>query len=147
MSGNRARREGDEKERGQTIVEFALVISFLFLIIFGLVEFSRLFFSYATMSHGTREAARWGIVQGQKSFAIDDPNELRTRVEDRAEERMFLIGNSVDVTATTPDSDTSGYEFCPHECRLVVRATSDYNPWFPFVPTFEMVAQTTMHFE
>ena len=58
MSRHQSERDGDQRERGQTIVEFALVISFLFLIIFGIVEFSRLFFSYATMSHGTREAAR-----------------------------------------------------------------------------------------
>ncbi|MGC9334639.1 MAG: TadE/TadG family type IV pilus assembly protein, partial [Anaerolineae bacterium] len=39
-------------EEGQTIVEFALVISLLFLIVFGIFEFSRLFFAYGTMSHG-----------------------------------------------------------------------------------------------
>ena len=56
---------------------------------------------------------------------------------------MFLIGNTVEITATTPHTDT----ICAHECTLVVRATSDYNPWFPFVPEFQIVAQTTMHFE
>jgi hypothetical protein len=60
---------------------------------------------------------------------------------------MFLVGNTAVVTATYPDSDTSGYEYCPHKCRIIVRATSDYNSWFPFVPDFEIVAQTTMHFE
>jgi Flp pilus assembly protein TadG len=144
MSIKRVKREdGSEMEPGQTIVEFALVISFLFLIIFGLVEFSRLFFSYATMSHGTREAARWGIVEGQRYYSNDA--QLRQEVEDQAEERMFLIGNTVEITATTPD--TISGTLCAHECRLVVRATSDYNPWFPFVPNFQMVAQTTMHFE
>ena len=136
-------QEGDKRDQGQTIVEFALVISFLFLIIFGLVEFSRLFFSYATMSHGTREAARWGITEGQRRYG--DEAQFIQDVEDLAEERMFLIGNTVEITATTPD--TISGTLCAHECRLVVRATSDYNPWVPFVPTFEMVAQTTMHFE
>jgi hypothetical protein len=93
------------------------------------------------MSHGTREAARWGITEGQRRYG--DEAQFMQDVEDLAEERMFLIGNDVQITATTPDTDT----LCAHTCRLVVRATSDYNSWFPFVPTFEMVAQTTMHFE
>jgi hypothetical protein len=38
MSRTRIDQEGDKRDQGQTIVEFALVISFLFLIIFGLVE-------------------------------------------------------------------------------------------------------------
>ena len=141
MNGNSIERDSDRAERGQTIVEFALVISFLFLIIFGLVEFSRLFFSYATMSHGTREAARWGIVEAQRRYG--DEAQFIQDVEDRAEERMFLIGNTVEITASTPHTET----ICAHECTLVVRATSDYNPWFPFVPEFQIVAQTTMHFE
>jgi hypothetical protein len=130
-------QDNEETERGQTIVEFALVISFLFLIIFGIVEFSRLFFSYATMSHGTREAARYGTVH---------PGET-AQIVSLAESTMFLVGNTAVVTAIYPDSDTSGYEYCPHKCRIIVRATSDYNPWFPFVPEFQIVAQTTMHFE
>jgi Flp pilus assembly protein TadG len=145
MDDNSTWRDSDRSERGQTIVEFALVVSFLFLIIFGIVEFSRLFFSYATMSHGTREAARWGIVRGQRLEYYANPPQLRQEVEDEARERMFLVGNTVEITAGTPDV-VSG-TLCAHDCRLVVTATSQYNPWFPFVPEFTILARTTMHFE
>jgi hypothetical protein len=143
MDDNSTWRDSDRSERGQTIVEFALVISFLFLIIFGIVEFSRLFFTYATMSHGTREAARWGITEAQRRYG--QTAQLLQAVEDRAEERIYTIGNPLVIEAGAPDV-VSG-TLCAHDCRLVVTAASDYNSWFPFVPNFQILAKTTMHFE
>lgn len=132
------------REQAQTIVEFALVISFLLLIVFGIVEFSRLFFAYATMSHGVREGARHGITRSNLEFS-----QLESEIQDVVQDRMVLIGGTATVSVTTPDEDpfSSGNYQCPHYCSLVVRAESHYNPWVPLLPTFDMVAQSKMHFE
>jgi hypothetical protein len=127
------------KEGGQATVEFALVVGVLFLVVFGIIEFSRLFFAYATMSQGVREGARYGIVH--------PGSEYEHVIIDLVESRMTLIGGTATVTVDYPDESESGYPFCQHHCRIVVRATSSYHSWFPLVPDIEIVAQSTMHFE
>ena len=57
-----ARNSGPDSERGQGLLEFALVVVFLLLTMFGIIDFARVFFGYATMSNGVREGARYAIV-------------------------------------------------------------------------------------
>lgn len=123
--------------RGQAIVEFALVVSFLFLILFAIVDFSRLFFAYATMANGVREGSRFGSTQPFDEAAIIQ----------HAQDMMVLIGNEATVTVAFPDSDIYGNSRCSHYCRVVVTARCDFNVWTPIIPHVEIVAQSTMHVE
>ncbi|MEJ2211558.1 MAG: pilus assembly protein [Anaerolineae bacterium] len=125
------------REEGQATVEFALVVALLLLVLFGIVDFSRLFFAYATMSNGVREGARYGIINPDDEAGIIQ----------QAEAMMVLIGGQADVAVQFPDSDGSGNPHCSHLCRVVVRATSDFDAWTPIVPNIEIVAQATMHIE
>lgn len=47
-----------KSEKGQSLVEFALVLPILLLLLFGIVDFGRIFHVYLTMDHAGREAAR-----------------------------------------------------------------------------------------
>jgi hypothetical protein len=47
-----------EDERGQTLIEFAIVLPVFMLIIFGLVDVGRLVYTNATLSQAAREGAR-----------------------------------------------------------------------------------------
>jgi hypothetical protein len=85
-------------ERGQGLLEFALVIAFLLLVLFGIIDFSRLFFGYATMSNGVREGARYAIVHPQ-----DDAGIVAA-----AEAMMVVIGAPVNVAVTFPDPNDDG---------------------------------------
>jgi Flp pilus assembly protein TadG len=59
----RLRRRG---ERGQGLVEFALVLPVLLLIMLGLFDFGRAIYAFNTVSNAAREGARVAIVnQGQ----------------------------------------------------------------------------------
>ena len=55
-------RVSRSNERGQALVEAALTFPLLFLIFFGIIEFSLVIFSYNTISSAAREGARYGIV-------------------------------------------------------------------------------------
>jgi len=123
--------------QGQTIVEFALVVSFLFLILFGIIDFSRLFFAYATMANGVREGARYGVVHPDDDAGIVG----------HAQAMMVLIGDEATVTVDFPDSDEYGNSRCSHYCRVVVMATCDFDVWTPIIPAVEIRAQSTMHVE
>jgi Flp pilus assembly protein TadG len=47
---------------GQSLVEFALVLTPLFLILLGIIQFGFVFNSYITLANATREAAREGSI-------------------------------------------------------------------------------------
>ena len=47
--------------KGQTMVEFALVLPIFLLVIFGLVEFGRIFHAWLTLENASRQAARYAV--------------------------------------------------------------------------------------
>ena len=49
-------------DRGQSLVEFALVLVPLFLILLGIIQFGFIFNSYVTITNAAREGARTGTV-------------------------------------------------------------------------------------
>jgi Flp pilus assembly protein TadG len=61
-----------DREKGQVIVEFTLVALFFFTLLFGIVEFSHLFYTRANLQHALREAGRL-MVTGQ-GFSASNPN-------------------------------------------------------------------------
>ena len=75
-------RPRSEREEGQGLLEFALVAVLLFMLIFAIIDFGRLFFAYATMSNGVREGARYGIIH---------PNE-DADIEARAQAMLVIVG-------------------------------------------------------
>ncbi|KEA65525.1 hypothetical protein ADIMK_0482 [Marinobacterium lacunae] len=56
------RYENLKRQRGITTVEFALVGSVLFVVLFGLIEFGRLMFTWNVLDEATRRAARVAVV-------------------------------------------------------------------------------------
>jgi Flp pilus assembly protein TadG len=51
-----------DRARGQSLVEFALVLTPLLLLILGVVQFGLIFNSYVTMTNAAREGARTGTI-------------------------------------------------------------------------------------
>ncbi|SOC37260.1 TadE family protein [Ureibacillus acetophenoni] len=47
-----------KSEKGASIVEFALILPLLILLVFGIIDFGRIFHAYLTIDHAGREAAR-----------------------------------------------------------------------------------------
>ena len=126
-------------ESAQATVEFALVAGFLFATVFAIVDFSRLFFAYTTMSNGVREGARYAVVHaepGQEDAIIA-----------QAMKMMILLGGTATVEVDFPDVDKEGGPYCSHFCRVVVRAESDFDVWTPIAPNLRIEAQATMHLE
>jgi hypothetical protein len=148
--GRRKKRIGDRD--GQALVEFAFVAIFLLLVIFGVIDFGRLFFAYATMSNGVREGARYGIVH--PPLDPSDPADPNTQqIITRAHAMMVLIGAEAVVTVEYPGGDDpSDPDYppgctTPHVCRIEVTATSGFDMWTPVIPSLSLETHATMHFE
>jgi len=66
-----------ERERGQSIVEFALVLPVVLLLIFGLLEFGRVINAEISAGHCANELARYAVigrtVQQVRDYAYDTP--------------------------------------------------------------------------
>ncbi len=54
--------------RGQTMIEFAMVIPIVALLFMGIFDFSRFFYTQLTLQHAIHEAARFAVTGG----ALDD---------------------------------------------------------------------------
>jgi Flp pilus assembly protein TadG len=52
----------DNPEQGAAAVEFALILPLLVVLLFGIIEFSILFYNKAMITNASREGARAGIV-------------------------------------------------------------------------------------
>lgn len=71
----RPRVPRDRPARGQSLVEFALVLMPLFMILLGIIQFGFVFNSYVTLTNATREGARTGTVyvyDGTNSKSYND---------------------------------------------------------------------------
>jgi Flp pilus assembly protein TadG len=55
------------RNRGQALVEFALILPLLLLLIFGIVDAGRLIFTYNNISNAARDGARVAIVNQSTS--------------------------------------------------------------------------------
>ena len=53
-----------KRENAQTMVEFALVFPIILLITYGIIEFGRMVFIYASVTSAAREGARYGAAAG-----------------------------------------------------------------------------------
>lgn len=51
-----------KSEKGQSLVETALVIPILIILLFGITDFGRVFHTYLTLDHAGREGARWASI-------------------------------------------------------------------------------------
>jgi Flp pilus assembly protein TadG len=59
----RAARRFLKDQRGAVIVEFALVVPLLFIIVFGIIDFSRAYAQLNNINSSLREGARWAAAQ------------------------------------------------------------------------------------
>ncbi|MCI0713242.1 MAG: pilus assembly protein [Chloroflexi bacterium] len=100
------KQEKSWKERGQALVEFALILPLLMLFVAGIFDFGRYIFTYAQASQQLRTAVREAPVIG---FA-GDPNPIPPYL--RCEDMRDIAGNvffaeNHDVTITYKRDDLS----------------------------------------
>ena len=135
------------KERGTALVEFALILPLLLLVLFGIIEFSILFYDKAVITNASREAAReWVVYRDVRLTSA----EIAQVVDNYTQDRMISINSgNVPVTETDPADPTaiaSGQSL-----ELTVRYSYDFMflPGFmsDLLPTVNLSATTIMRAE
>jgi Flp pilus assembly protein TadG len=72
----RRTRRNDDARRGQSLVEFSLILMPLFLILLGIIQFGFIFNTYVTMTNAARDAARSGTVYVYDRTVSKSANDL-----------------------------------------------------------------------
>ncbi|MEO6059076.1 MAG: TadE/TadG family type IV pilus assembly protein [Candidatus Limnocylindria bacterium] len=109
-------RAHNGSRRGQTLVEFALILPIFILVLVGIFDFGRAVYAYNTISTASREAVRIGIV---------DQNVGRLQAEAvKAAVALGAAPGDVDVAFLTPD--LLGTCAAPVDIGCVVEITVHY---------------------
>lgn len=110
------RRRAGQARRGQSLVEFALILPIFVLLLVGIFDFGRAVYAYNTISNASREAVRIGIV---------DQNVVRLQAEAvKAAVSLGAVSGDVDVAFLTPD--LLGACATPVDLGCVVEITVHY---------------------
>ena len=133
MTTRRSRRN---RSRAQALVEFALVVPWFFLLLFGIIEAGRFIFYYETLSNATREGARYAIVNGANTLGCPSGppapgssgcDTSGDNVSARVRQSGIGLPNAITVTPTwTPDNGRGS--------TVNVVAQMTYHVLVPLVP-------------
>jgi Flp pilus assembly protein TadG len=84
-----------KNQKGAAAVEFAIIAPLLFVILFGIIEFSILLYDKAMLTNASREGARVGIVFSSPTRISNDV--IVTAVRDYCEEHLISFGAGSDL--------------------------------------------------
>lgn len=105
-------------DQGQELVEFALILPLLLLLLFGIMEFGVVVFTYNTLANVGREVARYGAVHPEdaeiESYINDeilgDPHRWTTGIHADSVLITPTLRNNGPLTSTVNVTVTYTYE-------------------------------------
>src|SRR3990170_1598575 len=104
----RARRKSGE--RGQALVEFALLVPIFLLLLFAIIDFGMGFYSWISVTNGAREGARLGVVMGTEQ-----------QIKDQVYQAVSLPNEATKMTVTVTNAQGQPGE------SVVVKVDYDYD--------------------
>ncbi len=92
-----AERANQRRERGEGLVEFALILPVLMLVLMGIIDLGRAVYAYNVVANSAREGARYGIAS---------PSDTVGMINVARSSAVGLDPNRITVTVNNPTSDT-----------------------------------------
>ena len=133
MNGNAAlqrlvRRQTITPERGQSLVEFTLMVSIIMILMLGMLDLGRAFFTFLAMQDAAGEGASFASVHPTwvDDDDNDDPNNVTYRVRNSAPTGTLVDMNTAIVTVADAGSPDIG-------SLITVTLTANYQLVTPFV--------------
>lgn len=113
----RSRRRDVHGERGAAAVEFAIVASVFFMLVFGIIDFGFGFYTWNGTTHAAREGAR-------KAAVTPDVGEIEARVREAS---SFLDQSRMTVSVTCSSGGAAFGACGSWQEGDYVRVTVDYD--------------------
>jgi Flp pilus assembly protein TadG len=98
-------RRWRQREDGQAMVEFALILPIFLLILCGIVDFGWLFYNQLTLNNACREGARYAVVNTADNA---DTQAIINHIENVSSNVFANDGVDITVTYSAPSNPTSG---------------------------------------
>ena len=89
-------------EKGQELIEFAIILPFLLLVAFGVLDLGRIFHAAITITNAAREGARYG------TFYPDDAPAIIAATQAEAANSGIDLSTSV-IQVSCPEGCDSGF--------------------------------------
>ena len=133
MGQHRLARIHRDKSRGQSLVEFALVLPIVLVLLLVALDFGRLFMSYVTLTNATRVAANFGATDpgaftGTPNTATYDATVTRETAGMNCKLRPDVGGHNPPIPTYPGGSGLGG--------KSVASMTCDFTLLTPFVSNF-----------
>jgi Flp pilus assembly protein TadG len=125
-----------KNQKGQSLVEFAILLPILLLLLMGILEFGIMLNSYLTVNNSAREGARLGIVAGSNL----EISELITNISPTLDTDNLIVN----ITPSEGNRKSGG--------TLTVEVLYDYQVTIPIISNIlsgvvVLKAQTSMRIE
>lgn len=116
------------RQRGQSLVEFALVFPIFIVLVMGIIDFGMALKSWIDITNAAREAARWGAIYCNTGYGNPVKYPTDADVAQKARDKAAAMG--VNLSRFTATVDTTAGSSCsdrPNSTEpLVVRVSYDY---------------------
>lgn len=112
--------EYKRKEKGQSLVEFVLILPVLLIILAGVLDLGRLYFAYVAVTDAAAEGAAYAAIHPE--YAAIPPEDENNEIVNRAQDAsgglveidrglVYVSPTSPTVTSGNPISVTVNYTF------------------------------------
>lgn len=91
------------QERGQDLVEYALILPLFLFLVIGFIEISVLFFNYVTISNAAREGARAAVAAPSAGCPLSCIDAQAAEAARRL--TAGLVNENITVSVTRPNAD------------------------------------------
>jgi Flp pilus assembly protein TadG len=139
-------------QRGSSMVEFAISATALMLVMFGILEFGRVMYTYHTVSNAARLGARWAIVRGSSCSVLDHCNATSSDIQTWVQSQVPLVDSgtlgvaATWSTSTDPSTDCSVSDPTGNNTQghlVCVTVTYPFNFAIPFVSQSALTLSST----
>jgi Flp pilus assembly protein TadG len=129
--------------RGAALVEFALVAVLMITALLSVVETSRFFLAYTSVTNAARCAARYAIVHGsgRTGGGVDGPSGPGNTIQVETVAKSFLLSGTINVTQATVNVTYFGGNAAGNSVQVVV--SSAYAPLVSLVPLNATLSNTS----
>jgi len=112
--------DGQLRTRGQSLAEFAIVLSLLILVLLGVFDLGRVFYSYVVITNAAREGAYYGAMHPAMYPGEENYDLIVARVISEAQGLgVALEADDVTISAASTDSGTPITVSVQHDFSLI----------------------------
>jgi len=111
-------------EKGQSLVEFALILPLVALLVAGLFDLGRAFFAVITISNAAREGARYGTLHPDDTQGICDASWRELQSSGIILDNI-TVSISCSTTQTCSATGTPSVS-CPRDQAITMNVSYDY---------------------